>query len=243
MLEPIAVPGGMIVPSRRWMEGIRDIARRWSALLVFDEIQLAPARTGRMWAFEHYGVEPDIVTFGKGMSAGFSVCGAVTRPEIAEAARGKLGIPWAGTYPQDPLPAAVALEQLRIVLRDDLVGHAERLGRVLAERLDGLKGRHRCVGDVRGMGLYRMLDIVADPETREPDPEMAERIRYHALGAGLVMIVVKNYVRICPPLVITEAELDDVVGRLDAAIKRAEEGAPVGTDLSASSSLAANSPV
>ena len=152
MLEPIAVPGGMIVPSRRWMEGLRDIATRWGALLVFDEIQLAPGRTGRMWGFEHFGVVPDIVTFGKGMSAGFAICGAVTRPDIAEAARGKLGVPWAGTYPQDPLPAAVALKQLEIVLRDDLVGHAERAGAFLRGRLDGLMDRHACVGDVRGKG-------------------------------------------------------------------------------------------
>ncbi|MFQ5953759.1 MAG: aspartate aminotransferase family protein [Kiloniellales bacterium] len=240
MLEPIAVTGGMIVPSQRWIEGIRDIASRWQALLIFDEIQLAPGRTGKMWGFEHYGVAPDIVTFGKGMTAGFPVCGAVTTAEIGEKASGQLGLPWSGTYPQDPLACAVALKQLQIVLRDDLVGHAERAGEFLAEKLSGLKDRHQCVGDVRGKGLYRVLDIVKDKDSREPDPEVAEQIRYHALHEGLVMICVKNYLRLCPPSIITTDELDDVVGRLEAAIQRAEEGRPVATRVSKSSSLAAD---
>ena len=100
MLEPIAVPGGMIVPSERWLKGIRDIADRWGALLIFDECQLAPARLGTFWGFEPYNVVPDIVTFGKGLSAGFAFCGTVTTPEIAERTRGTKGLPWAGTYPQ-----------------------------------------------------------------------------------------------------------------------------------------------
>jgi len=240
MIESIAVPGGMLVPSQRWMRGVREIADRWGALLIFDECQLAPARTGRFWAFEHFDVQPDIVTFGKGMTAGFANCGTVTRPDIAERTRGKLGLPWAGTYPQDPLPCAVALKQMEVVQRDDLAGHAERAGRFLARRLDEVAARHPCIGDVRGLGLYRMLDIVRDRESREPDAAMAERIRFHAVGEGIAMIAVKNFVRICPPLIVTEADLDEIVGRLERAIERAEAQGDVATDLSATSSLAEN---
>lgn len=243
MLEPIAVPGGMIVPSERWLRGIRDIADRWGALLIFDECQLAPARTGKFWSFEHYCVVPDIVTFGKGMTAGFANCGTITTPEIAEKTRGALGLPWAGTYPQDPLPCAVGLKQLEIVLRDDLTGHAEREGVFIGERLGQIQARHDCIGDVRGKGLYRMLDIVKDRASKEPDAQMAERIRYHALAEGLLLIAVKNYVRFCPPTIVTRAELDDILGRLEAAITRAEEGGPIATDIAASSSLATNSTV
>ena len=230
----------MIVPSQRWVRGLREIADRWGALLIFDEAQLAPAKTGRMWGFEHYGVVPDIVTWAKGMSAGMPVCGTVTTREIAERAAGTRGLPWAGTYSSDPLPAAVALEQLRIVIRDGLVAHAADLGETLRNGLAALQRRHECIGDVRGAGFYRVLDIVADAETRTPDPEMAERIRYHALAEGLVITCVKNYMRISPPLIMTHDEVDDMVGRLGAAIDRAKAGRPTGTDFSISSSLAAD---
>ena len=87
LVEPMMVAGGMIVPSKRWMRGLREIADRWGALLIFDEAQLAPAKTGAMWGFEHYGVVPDVVTWAKGMSAGLPVCGTVTTREIAGARR------------------------------------------------------------------------------------------------------------------------------------------------------------
>lgn len=240
MLEPIAVPGGMIVPSKRWLQGIREIADRWSALLIFDECQLAPARMGTFWGFGHYDVVPDIVTFGKGLSAGFAFCGTVTTPEIAERSRGTKGLPWAGTYSQDPLPSAVALKQLQIVLRDDLAGHAANAGVFLEKRLAELTEKYECIGDIRGRGLYRMMDIVTDGKSKEPDAEMGEAIRYHAMAEGVTMIVVKNYARICPPTIITEDELDDIVGRLDTAIARAVRGEPVPTNISSSSSLATN---
>ena len=240
MLEPMLVPGGMIVPSERWIQGIREIADKWNALLIFDECQLAPSRTGNLWGFQRYDVTPDIVTFGKGMSAGFAVCGTATTREIADECAGKKGLPWAGTYPQDPLACAVALKQLQIVLRDDITARAADLGEILATRLNGLKLQHECIGDIRGAGLYRMLDIVSDPETRKPDPALAERIRREALAEGLVMISVKNFMRICPPLIVTELEIDDIVGRLGHAISRAVANRSGGIDFSTSSSLAAD---
>ncbi len=240
MLEPIAVPGGMIVPSNRWLTGIREIANRWEALLIFDECQLAPARLGTFWGFEAYDVSPDILTFGKGLSAGFAFCGTVTTPEIAEKIRGSRGLPWSGTYPQDPLPAAVALKQLKVVLRDNLAEHAHKTGLVLEKRLAELSDKYDCIGDVRGRGLYRLIDIVKDRVSKEPDSEMCEAIRYHALAEGLVLITVKNYIRICPPLIVSELEIDEIVGRLDEAITRAVRGEAVPTNISSSSSLATN---
>ena len=240
ILEPLLVPGGMIVPSENWIRGIREIADKWKALLIFDECQLAPSRTGNLWGFQRYDVTPDIVTFGKGMSAGFAVCGTATTREIADECAGKKGLPWAGTYPQDPLACAVALKQLQIVLRDDITARAAEQGEILATRLNGLKLQHECIGDIRGAGLYRMLDIVSDPETRKPDPALAERIRREALAEGLVMISVKNFMRICPPLIVTELEIDDIVGRLGHAISRAVANRSGGIDFSTSSSLAAD---
>ncbi|MDH3317097.1 MAG: aspartate aminotransferase family protein [Gammaproteobacteria bacterium] len=240
IVEPMMVAGGMIVPSKRWLRGLRELADQWGALLVFDEAQLAPGRTGKMWGFQHYDVQPDIVTFGKGMSAGFAVCGAVTRPDIAERSSGKKGLPWAGTYPQDPLPCAVALKQLQIVMRDGLTEQAASNGEIMRAKLDGLRERHDCIGDVRGRGLYHVLDIVTDKESRTPDFAMAERIRYNAMLEGVVLICVKNYVRLCPPSVITVDEIDDAIGRIETAVMRAEAGYPRVSDVSYSGSLAAN---
>ena len=236
--ETIPVSGGMIVPPQEWLPRLAALAKRWGALLILDEAQLAPARTGKMWALEHYGVVPDIVTFGKGLTAGMAVCGTITTPEIAEKARGKCGLPWAGTYSSDPLPAAVALKQLDIVLRDKLAERAERLGVILRGHLDRLKEEYHVIGDVRGKGLYHMLDIVADKKTKRPDPAMAERIRYNALLEGVATIAVKNFFRVCPPLIITEAEIEDVIGRLESAIKLAMAGYPKDVDFRESSSLA-----
>ena len=126
----------------------------------------------------------------------------------------------------------MALKQLQIVLRDDLMARAARLGRRLGERLEAIAARHESIGAVRGMGLYWLLDVVADEKTRAPDPAMAERIRYNAVQEGLIHIVVKNFIRVCPALVITEAEIDETVERLERAIQRAEAGFPRDFDYS-----------
>jgi 4-aminobutyrate aminotransferase-like enzyme len=237
MVETIPVPGGMIVPPREWLPRLAAMAKRWGALLILDECQLAPARTGKMWAMQHYGVTPDIVTWGKGLSAGLAVCGTITTAEIAERTRGNCGLPWAGTYSSDPLPSAVALKQLDIILRDDLAGRAEKLGAVAESELAKLANKHDCIGDVRGKGLYRMLDVVKDRKRKTPDPVMAERIRYNCALEGICAIAVKHYFRFAPPLIITEAEIKDIVGRLDIAIQRAKDGFPRDVDVRESSSL------
>ncbi len=243
MAETIPAAGGMVVPPPEWLPRLHALADRWGALLMLDEAQLAPARTGSMWAFEQYDMVPDIVTFGKGMTAGMGIAGTVTTPAIAERARGKAGLPWAGTYSGDPLPAAVGLKQLQIVLRDNLVERAAVLGGRLRAGLEALARKHDIIGDVRGAGLYYMLDIVEAPDGKRPDPAMAERIRYNALLEGVALIAVKNFVRICPALIITEAEIDDVLQRLDVAVQRAADGFPGDLSYTASSSLAARTPV
>ena len=237
MVKTIPVPGGMIVPPPEWLPRVAAMAKRWGALLILDECQLAPARTGKMWAMEHYGVTPDIVTWGKGLSAGLAICGTITTEEIAERTRGNCGLPWAGTYSSDPMVSAVALKQLDIVIRDNLAGRAARLGELAERELKKLKDKYECIGDVRGKGLYRMLDIVKDQKSKVPDPVMAERIRYNCALEGIAAICVKHYFRFAPPLIITEAEIMDVVGRMDTAIKRAMDGFPRDVDVRESSSL------
>ena len=160
--------------------------------------------------------------------------------EIVDKCTGNKGLPWAGTYSNDPLPAAVALKQLQIVIRENLTEHASKVGHHLEQKLFNLKNTYECVGDVRGHGLYRMLDIVVDKKSRSANPELAERIRREAVKEGIVMIAVKNYMRICPPLIVNEDEIDDIVGRLEKAIRTAITDQSEKIDFSSSSSLAAN---
>ena len=236
--ETILVAGGMIVPPKEWLPGLKDLAERHGAFLILDEAQLAPARTGKMWGFEHYDAVPDMVTFAKGMSAGLAICGVVTRRDIAEESRGRAGTPWAGTYSGDPLPAAVALKQLEIVERDDLAARAEVLGVRLSSGLERLSQTYEAIGDVRGKGLYSMIDVVTDKKSKHPDAAMAERIRYNAALEGLIYICVKNFMRFCPPLIISEAEIDQALAGLERAIKQALAGYPKDVEFRASSSLA-----
>ena len=236
--ETILVAGGMIVPPKEWLPGLKDLAERHGAFLILDEAQLAPARTGKMWGFEHYDAVPDMVTFAKGMSAGLAICGVVTRRDIAEESRGRAGTPWAGTYSGDPLPAAVALKQLEIVERDDLAAHAEVLGARLSSGLERLSQTYEAIGNVRGKGLYSMIDVVTDKKSKRPDAAMAERIRYNAALEGLIYICVKNFMRFCPPLIISEAEIDQALAGLERAIKQALTGYPKDVEFRASSSLA-----
>ena len=199
---------------------------------------LEPAQRDIAMVFQNYALYPHMSVFDN-MAYGLKIQ-KVAKPEIAERVSGRNGLPWSGTYPQDPLLSAVALKQLKVVLRDNLAGRSARLGEVMRGDLEGLKERHECIGDVRGKGLYHMLDIVTDRDSRKPDAEMAERIRYNALLEGVVLICVKNYIRLCPPLIITDAELAEIIGRLETAIKRAEEGFPTTPNISSSSSLATN---
>jgi 4-aminobutyrate aminotransferase-like enzyme len=240
--ETIPVSGGMIVPPKEWLPRLRDLADRMGAMLILDEAQLAPARTGRMWGFQHYDVVPDIVTFGKGLSAGLPICGAITTPDIAQEIRGRCGLPWAGTYTGDPFPAAIALKQLQIIIRDRLEERSAQLGLYLERLLEQHLLPFDIIGDIRGIGLYRMLDVVVDKKTKIPNPSGAERVRYNLMMEGVATIAVKNMVRIVPPIIITEAEIDDVLGRFVTAVRRAQDGYPRHIDFRTSSSLAAGGP-
>lgn len=227
--ETIIGAGGMIVPPDGWLPKLKKLAEKWGALLVLDEVQVAPAKTGTLWCFEQFGAQPDILTLGKGIGGGMSLGAAITSREIADRARQTgCGIPWGSTFVGEALDAAVAKRQFEILLRDGLTARSARLGEYLRRRLNELKERHEVVGDVRGRGLYVGIEIVADRASKKQDFGMMQRIRYNAIDNGLLIGGSSNVLKLFPALIVTEEELDELAEKLDRAIRLAVDGHPRG---------------
>ncbi len=229
--ETILGAGGMIVPPPEWLPRLRAMADRLGALLILDEVQVAPFKTGRAWCFEHYGVVPDVLTLGKGIGGGMAIGAAVTRRELAERARAtEVGVPWAGTFAGEPLAAAVAKRSFEILQAGNYTERAHDMGQYLMERLRHLADRYEVVGDVRGKGLYIGVEIVSDAIRRERDGACMHRIRWNALEQRLLIAGSGNVLKMFPALIITREEIDEGVDKLDRAIRRAIEGHPRGVE-------------
>jgi len=229
--ETIMGSGGMIVPPEGWLPKLKRLARKWGALLVLDEVQVSPAKTGALWCFQQFGEQPDILTLGKGTGGGMSIGAAVTSREIADGAKETgCGIPWGSTFVGEPLDAAVARKQLEILIRDGFAARAKRLGAYFMGKLNELKQVHEVIGDVRGRGLYVGVEIVTDKTTRKKNNALMQRIRYNAIANGLLIGGSGNVLKIFPALVISEAELDEGVALIDRAIRLALDGHPHGVE-------------
>ncbi len=229
--ETILGAGGMIVPPPEWLPRLKAMAERFGALLILDEVQVSPVKTGRTWAFEHYGTVPDVLTLGKGIGAGMAITAMVTRRDLADRVRQTgVGVPWAGTFAGEPLYAAVAKRSLEILLAGNYAQRAAELGEYLMGRLRDLQARHEVIGDVRGKGLYIGVEIVKDAISRERDGTMMHRIRWNALEGGLLIAGSGNVLKMFPALIITRQEIDEAIDKLDRAVRRALDGNPRGMD-------------
>lgn len=210
--------GGFVPAPPAYLQRLRDIATQHGILLIVDEIQTGFGRTGTMFAFEHAGIAPDLVTVAKGLANGFPLSGVIGRAPVMDAPDpGGLG----GTYGGNPLGCAAALAVLDIVREEGLLRRAERLGTIFWDGLRDLATRHECIGDVRGLGAMKAIEIVKDRETREPDAERTQAILDGARNCGLIVIkcgATRNVVRLLPPLVTTDAEAHRALEILDQAI-------------------------
>lgn len=230
--EPvIGAAGGAIVPPPGYFQRIREICDRNEVLLIADEVMTAMGRTGVMFAMEHWGVDPDLIALGKGVSAGYTpLAAALASDRLMQTIRAGSGVIMSGhTYSGNPLSCAVGLAVVRYVQKHDLPRRATALGRGLGERLEGLKARHPIVGDVRGLGLMRGLEFVADPAARTPfptDARVTARLVAAAQEQGLLIYPALSgaddepgdAVIIAPPLTISEAELDLLGDLLDRSL-------------------------
>ncbi|MBO0770902.1 MAG: aspartate aminotransferase family protein [Actinobacteria bacterium] len=223
IVEPVQSDGGDIVPPPHFLPGLQDICRRHGIMLLIDEVKIGFGRSGRMFAFEHSGVQPDAVSLGKSMGGGMPISAVVGRRELLDVAPAINMYTMAG----NPVACAAALASLDEIEERGLAARAASIGGYLLGRLRELRERHPLIGDVRGLGMMLGLETVRDRATREPaDREMA-KIVYRAFELGLIVFyggIYSNVMEITPPLIMTEAEVDEGVGILDQAIGEVEEG-------------------
>lgn len=220
--EPVQGEGGFIAPPPDFFKEIRRICDDHGIYLIIDEIQTGFARTGKMWAIEHYGVEPDLMTMAKAIASGLPLSAVVARDELMrDIYPGSLG----GTYGGNPIACATALKVIEIIERERIVDRAAEMGRKLSRRLDEMMQSYEVIGDVRGKGPMLAMEFVKDRKTKEPHPEAAAKVLKGALAKGLLTLkagLYNNRVRLHPPLTIEEELLEKGLAILDDAIKKVE---------------------
>lgn len=230
-IEPIQGEGGYVMAPPVFMRELRRICDKYGILLVADEVQSGAARTGKWWAIEHSGVEPDIVCIAKGVASGMPLGICMTRAEIMDWKPGS----HASTFGGNPVCIAAALATLDVLEREGMA-NAARMGEKIFERLGSWPAKHPAVGEVRGKGLMVGVEFVKDQETREPAPALRDRIVDLAFERGLLILGCgENSIRLAPPLIVNEHELTIALDIFEESIRIAEE------DLSRSGALAAAS--
>src|SRR5213082_1817390 len=221
VIEPVQGEGGFVVAPPEFLEGVRRICDDNGIVLVVDEVQTGFGRTGRMFAIEHYGIEPDLITVAKSIAAGLPLSGVLGKAEIMDAP-GDSAI--GGTYVGNPVAQAAALAVLDVFEDDGLVERAAQLGDTIRERMQAWQQRWPTIGDVRGLGAMLAVELVHDPETKDPAPELATKVVEAAAERGLLLLksgIYSNCIRVLVPLVISDAQLDEALGVWEDALASA----------------------
>ena len=221
LIEPVQGEGGFIPIPHAFLEEIRKICNETGAVMVCDEIQSGFYRTGKFFACEHYGIVPDMITSAKSLGAGLPISATTGKAEIMDTVHlGGVG----GTYGGSPVTCAAALEVIREMQSPAFKAQAEKVGAILENRLNGWKEKYKIIGDVRGLGPMRLVEFVKDRETKTPDPDLTLKIIRDAVSKGIILIragLFSNCIRLLPPLVITEDQLNEGLDVLEGAIARA----------------------
>ncbi len=225
IFEPMQSCAGQIIPKDDYFQEMCRVAHEHGGVTIADEIQTGFGRLGKnFWAFEHYGIIPDIVTVGKAMGNGFPVSAVICRKEIAESFYHQ-GIEYASSYAGNPLSNAAVSAVIDTMHESKLQENALAIGNYLRIGLEKLK-EFSCVGDVRGFGFFFGLDIVRNKQTREPFKQLAIQIRQAACERGVLLSVDgvnKNVIKMKPPMVFSKEDADQMLMTLKSAIYKAEE--------------------
>jgi 4-aminobutyrate aminotransferase/(S)-3-amino-2-methylpropionate transaminase len=223
MLEPVLGEGGFVVPPSTFMPRLRALCDAHGILLVADEVQSGFGRTGKLFACDHWGVVPDLITTAKSLAAGLPLSALTGRAEILDAlVTGSLG----GTYGGNPMACRAALAAIETLEKEGLVARAEEIGQKVRQHMARLQERHTCIGEVRGLGAMVGIELV-DPASKEPDSALAARLLHQALQRGLLMLksgAGNNVIRTLMPLVIDDAQLEEGLELFEQALVAATEG-------------------
>ncbi|MDO5657817.1 MAG: 4-aminobutyrate--2-oxoglutarate transaminase [Paracoccus sp. (in: a-proteobacteria)] len=223
IIEPVQGEGGFYEVPASFMVKLREICDQYSILLIADEVQTGFARTGKLFAMEHYGVAADLTTMAKGLGGGLPISAVTGRAEVMDSpAPGGLG----GTYAGNPLGVAAAHAVLDVIEEEGLCDRAERLGQRLKQRLAGMREAVPQIADIRGPGFMNAVEF-NQPGSERPDPDMASRVREAALERGLILLtcgVYGNVIRFLAPITIPDAVFDEALDILEAAMTEAAKG-------------------
>ena len=220
--EPVSSPMGAVVPPDNYWPLLREVCDKYGVLLIADEVITGFGRTGKMFACEHWGVTPDIMTVAKGITSGYiPMGGAITRKNIADAFVGSQRVSFRHviTFGGHPVAAAAALRNIQIMEDEHLAENSARMGAYLLDGLNELKEKHQMIGVVRGLGLMCGMELVRDRETKEPYPaeaELGSRLTAGFQANGLILRGSDN-MNVAPPLCVTSGEIDEIISGMDKA--------------------------
>ncbi|GAC1695554.1 MAG: 4-aminobutyrate--2-oxoglutarate transaminase [Ktedonobacteraceae bacterium] len=227
IIEPVLGEGGFVPAPPEFVRELRRITQQHGIVLIDDEIQSGFGRTGKMFAIEHSGVVPDMITIAKSLAGGLPLSGVIGRADIMDApAPGGLG----GTYAGNPLACAAGLAVLDIFEQENLLARSQQLGQRLMDHLHGLQNEVAEIGDVRGLGGMVAMEFVRDRQSKEPAPELVDRITVAAREQGLLLLkagLYGNVVRILVPLAIEDQLLSTALNTLSTVVKQVTQGAHV----------------
>jgi 4-aminobutyrate aminotransferase/(S)-3-amino-2-methylpropionate transaminase len=221
VIEPVQGEGGFVVAPTEFMEGVRRLCDEHGIVMVVDEVQTGFARTGKLFAIEHYGVEPDLITIAKSIAMGLPLSGVIGKAAIMDApADSAIG----GTYVGNPVAQAAALAVLDVIGEEDLCARASVLGDQLRERMLVWQQRFAQVGDVRGLGAMLAIELVEDRVTKTPASTLASAVTEAAAKRGLLLLksgIYSNCIRVLTPLTLSDAELDEALAVWEEALETA----------------------
>ncbi|HEX2926461.1 MAG TPA: aminotransferase class III-fold pyridoxal phosphate-dependent enzyme [Ruminiclostridium sp.] len=225
VMETITGSNGVIIPPKGYMPGVRAICDKYGILMICDEVMTGWCRTGKMFAFENFGVKPDIVTFAKGVTCGYvPLGGVVVSKKIAEYFYENF-LSCGLTYSGHPLACAAGVACVNYFLEANILDNVNKAGKVLGEKLEALKAAHPCVGDVRYIGLFSAIELVKSKETKEPivqygkDPQgVMGKILAMLKERKFMTYTHENMILIAPPLIITEEQLTEELKKLDEVL-------------------------
>ena len=231
-METITGSNGIIIPPKGYLPGIRKICDEFGIVMNWDEVMAGFGRTGKMFAFENFGVVPDIITFAKGVTCGYIQLGGVAVSKKIAAYFDDHYLSCGLTYSAHPLACAAGVACVNYYQEANILDNVAVSGKVLGELLEDLKAKHACVGDVRYIGLFSGVELVKDKTTKEPlvpygkDPDgVMGDICKKLMAKGFSTYSHENVIIVAPPLIITPAQLreemqklDEVLGEVDAAI-------------------------